>query len=63
MQSINKKGYIEYICNKATIPHFTKEKVCTVPIPLPPLKEQELIVEFINMKIMPLNEALENCLE
>lgn len=63
MQSINKNGYIEYICNKATIPHFTKEKVGAVPIPLPPLKEQELIVEHINMKITPLNEALDNCIE
>ena len=63
MQSINQKGYIEYICNKATIPHFTKEKVGAVTIPLPPLKEQELIVEYIKKKIMPLNGVLDNCIE
>ena len=28
------RGYMEYACNKATIPHFTKEKLAAVPYPL-----------------------------
>ena len=62
MQSINQKGYIEFICNKATIPHFTKEKVGAVLIPLPPLKEQIRIVESINLRITPIHDAIKNCL-
>lgn len=60
MQSINQKGYIEFICNKATIPHFTKEKVGAVSIPIPPLEEQMEIVDFINMHIVPINNAIQN---
>ena len=62
MQSINEKGYIEYICNKATIPHFTKEKVGAVTIPLPPLKEQIEIVEYINIGVNPINMLIQNYL-
>lgn len=61
MQSINQKGYIEFICNKATIPHFTKEKVGAVTIPLPPLKEQIKIVEYINEGITPIEDVMQNC--
>ena len=61
MQSINQKGYIEFICNKATIPHFTKEKVGAVTIPLPPLKEQIEIVDFINKEIVPIDVVIQNC--
>lgn len=61
MQSINQKGYIEFICNKATIPHFTKEKVGAVTIPLPPLKEQKKIVEYINDGIAPIEDVIQNC--
>ncbi len=61
MQSINQKGYIEYICNKATIPHFTKEKVDAVIIPLPPFKKQVEIVDYLNKAIAPIDDAIKNC--
>lgn len=61
MQSINQKGYIEYICNKATIPHFTKEKVGAVIIPLPPFKKQVEIVDYLNTAIAPIDDAIKNC--
>lgn len=61
MQSINQKGYVEFVCNKATIPHFTKEKVGSVTIPLPPLKEQIKIVEYINNRIAPIEDVIHNC--
>ena len=61
MQSINQKGYVEFICNKATIPHFTKEKVGSVIIPLPPLMEQVKIVDYINTKTAPIEGVIQNC--
>ena len=57
-QTINKKGYIDYVCNKATIPHFTKEKVSSVVIPIPSKKEQLKIVEYVEDKSTPIDNAI-----
>ena len=43
-------GYIDMLCNKATIPHFTAEKVESVYIILPPLSEQQAITSFLDRK-------------
>ena len=61
MQSIVQKGYVDYICNKATIPHFTKEKVGSVIIPLPSFEEQIRIVEHIIKAIKPLDVSISRC--
>lgn len=60
LQSINEKGYIEYVCNKATIPHFTKEKVGSVIIPVPSRKEQLEIVKHLKKSISPIDLAIES---
>lgn len=31
LECLVKKGYIDVVCNKATIPHFTKDKLANVP--------------------------------
>ena len=33
MSTIKDKGYIDVLCNKSTIAHFTAEKVAAVPVP------------------------------
>ena len=43
-------GYVEMICNVATIPHFTAEKVKTAPLALPPLDTQRRIARFLDEK-------------
>jgi type I restriction enzyme S subunit len=48
MQSIKDKGYVDVLCNKSTIAHFTAEKVAAVPVPYPPRNEQELIVSYLD---------------
>ena len=59
LEGFVKRGYIEMACNKATIPHFTKEKVGDVPIPLPPLPEQEAIVERLDRETGKIDRAIE----
>ena len=59
LEGFVKRGYIEMACNKATIPHFTKEKVGDVPIPLPPLSEQEAIVERLDRETGKIDRAIE----
>jgi type I restriction enzyme S subunit len=44
------RGYIDYACNKATIPHYTKDKLLETPIPVIPIEEQEQIVAFLNVQ-------------
>ena len=58
IESYVKRGYIEYVCNKATIPHFTKEKVGATYIPIPPLEEQKHIVFHLNEVIKKFNDAI-----
>ena len=43
-------GYVEMICNVATIRHFTAEKVKAAPLALPPLDTQRRISQFLNEK-------------
>jgi type I restriction enzyme, S subunit len=48
MSTMKDKGFIDVLCNKSTIAHFTAEKVGAVPVPLPPADEQHAIVSFLD---------------
>ncbi|MFC3461252.1 MULTISPECIES: restriction endonuclease subunit S [Massilia] len=48
MATIKSKGYIDVLCNKSTIAHFTAEKVAEVPTPFPPVVEQIAIANFLD---------------
>ena len=50
-------GWLEVLNNKATIPHFTKEKFETFLIALPPIWEQEAIIEHLNKSKQSIDEA------
>jgi type I restriction enzyme S subunit len=45
---LKQSDYIDLICNKATIAHFTKEKFGDVPICTIPLSEQQTIASFLD---------------
>jgi type I restriction enzyme S subunit len=46
--TIKAKGFVDVLCNKSTIAHFTAEKVAAVPVPLPPNEEQAAIAAFLD---------------
>jgi type I restriction enzyme S subunit len=48
MSTIKDKGYIDILCNKSTIAHFTAEKIAAVPVPLPSPDEQTQIAAFLD---------------
>lgn len=56
--SLVKKGYVDYVCNKATIPHFTKDKLSSMPIPLPPLSEQQAIASYLDEKCADIDHLI-----
>ena len=43
-------GYVDSICNKATIKHYTKEKVLDTPFLVIPVNEQKLIIDYLDDK-------------
>lgn len=51
-------GHIDLICNKATIPHFTKEKFENILIPLPPPTEQRAIADYLDQKCAEIDELI-----
>ncbi|ACL71696.1 type I restriction-modification system, S subunit [Thioalkalivibrio sulfidiphilus HL-EbGr7] len=48
MSFIKSAGYIDIICNKSTIPHYTAEKVQGTPFLFPPAGEQAGIAAFLD---------------
>ena len=48
MSTVKDKGYVDVLCNKSTIAHFTAEKVAAVPVPLPTPEEQTQIAAFLD---------------
>lgn len=58
MSVVNDEGYINVICNKATMPHFTKEKVQATPIVLLPSKEQMEIIGHLDSKCSEIDSII-----
>jgi len=52
-------GYVEMICNVATIPHFTAEKVKAAPLVLPPIETQRRIARFLDEKTAQIDALIE----
>ncbi|MCG7932617.1 MAG: restriction endonuclease subunit S [Candidatus Thiodiazotropha lotti] len=52
-------GYVEMVCNVATIAHFTAEKVKAAPLVLPPLKTQQRIAQFLDEKTAQIDGLIE----
>lgn len=41
-------GYFEMLCTGSTIAHLTAEKLSGIPVPLPPLEDQQAIADFLD---------------
>jgi type I restriction enzyme S subunit len=57
MKAMHESSYVEIICNKSTIPHFTAEKVAEVRFTRPPVEEIELIVKHLTKECNAIDEA------
>lgn len=54
-------GYIDLVCNKATIAHFTKEKLLATPLAVPSLEEQQAIADFLDTKTAEIDGLVADC--
>lgn len=59
MIAIKANGYIDVLCNKSTIAHFTAEKVATVPLPMPTKSEQIQIARFLEHETTRIDSLIE----
>ncbi len=50
VEALVNRNYVDYVCNKATIPHFTKEKVSTIPYPVLSVDERIRISDYLDIK-------------
>ncbi len=51
-----KQGYIDVVCNKATIPHFTKDKLANAPFILN--EEQQEIASYLDQKCTEIDKLI-----
>lgn len=58
IESLVKRGYIDIVCNKATIPHFTKDKLGNMPCAVPPLEEQRQIADYLDKKCAEIDKLI-----
>ncbi len=53
------RGYIDLICNKATIAHFSKDKFLALPMMVIPLEEQHRIANYLDAQCDYIDSILE----
>ena len=58
MRHIADTKWLDILCNKSTIAHLTSEKLGALPLPLPPLDEQELIANFLDRKTKQIDDLI-----
>lgn len=51
-------GYVDSICNKATIQHYTGEKLANTPMILPPIDEQSAIADYLDRKVSHIDNII-----
>lgn len=56
---INNSGYLDVICNRATIAHYTKEKLESTPIIYRNVDEQKEIVEYLDKLCNGIEQVIE----
>lgn len=58
MRSMVKRDYMKYVCNVATLPHYTKDKVMSTVMPLPSENEQKEIVRYLDNECEKINNLI-----
>ena len=58
LESLVHRGYIDFVCNKATIPHFTKEKLSNVPFPVFGLQEQRRVADYLDARCAQIDSLI-----
>lgn len=56
--AVNTVGWFNVLCNRATIAHFTREKLAELRIPVPPTDEQRVIADLLDQKMAKIDKLV-----
>ena len=59
LSALKAGGFVDIICNKATIAHLTKEKLANLPMVYPPLDEQYSIAAYLETETMRIDDLID----
>lgn len=59
LECLVRQGYIDVVCNKATIPHFTKDKLAAVPYFVFSEQERNEISDYLDEQCRNINSQVE----
>lgn len=59
LECLVRQGYIDVVCNKATIPHFTKDKLAAVPYFVFSEQERNEIADYLDEQCRNINSQVE----
>lgn len=60
MRFLKEKGYVDMVCNKSTIAHFTSEKVARAPYLKMPHAEQVSIVRHLDLEVSKIDSVIQS---
>lgn len=63
LKAIYATGYMEIVCNKATIPHLTAEKLESLRVPLPSGSEQNEVADYLDFETAEIDAAISDAKE
>lgn len=58
IECLVKREYIDVVCNKATIPHFTKDKLANMPVPVLSNSEMCEIADYLDSKCVQFDKLI-----
>ena len=59
LECLVERGYVDFVCNKATIPHFTKEKLGNTPYPVFSSDMQSRIASYLDERCCAIDSLIE----
>ena len=59
LECLVRQGYIDVVCNKATIPHFTKDKLASVPYFVFSEQERSEIADYLDEQCAQINAIIQ----
>ncbi|MBI2569769.1 MAG: restriction endonuclease subunit S [Candidatus Schekmanbacteria bacterium] len=59
LHAVDTAGWFDVLCNRATIAHFTREKLADLRIPVPNLNEQRAIAAFLDRETARIDALIE----
>lgn len=58
LEFLKSRGYMDLVCNRATIAHYTKDKLLNSPLVIPAFEAQKQIVDYLDRKTAAIDAVI-----